>query len=110
MAEIVGHALDHDFQVLQLDHPEQMIWDTAVYEPFKVAFKGHTPSLKNLSPKLLGVRVQTGKHSLVQDSQAAARLYMKHLVEWEEARLDGEQGATRNKAVERNFRGTRGKA
>ena len=45
----------------------------------------------------------------MQDSQAAVRLYMMHMVRWEEARLDGEQVATKNKAVERNSRWTEGK-
>ena len=66
---LVGHALKHDMKVLFLDHPKKMIRDTAKYKPFKAAFGGRTPSLKNLAERFLGVAVQTGEHSSVQDSQ-----------------------------------------
>ena len=91
---------NHDFQVLQLVHPEEMIRDTAEYEPFKAAFRGKTQSLKNLSKKLLGIKVQIGEHSLVQDSQAAVRIYMMHCQEWEDARMEGWQIATNKKSKE----------
>jgi len=83
---LVGHALNHDMKVLFLDHPKKMIRDTSKYKPFKNAFGGRTPSLKNLSARFLGVTVQTGEHSSVQDSQAAVRLYTMFRKEWEAAR------------------------
>ena len=52
---IVGHALNHDFKVLFLDHPRKLIRDTSKYKPFKVAFGNRTPSLKNLTARFLGV-------------------------------------------------------
>jgi len=82
---LVGHALRHDLKVLFLDHPKKLIRDTSKYKPFKNAFGGRTPSLKNLSAKFLGVTVQTGEHSSVQDSQAAVRLYTMFRKEWEDA-------------------------
>jgi len=82
---IVGHALNHDFKVLFLDHPRKLIRDTSKYKPFKVAFGNRTPSLKNLTARFLGVSVQSGEHSSVQDSQAAVRLYTMHRKEWEAA-------------------------
>ena len=68
---LVGHAIKHDFKVLFLDHPKKMIRDTSKYKPFRAAFGGRTPSLKNLSERFLGVAVQTGEHSSVQDSQVS---------------------------------------
>ena len=68
---VVGHAIKHDFKVLFLDHPKKMIRDTSKYKPFRAAFGGRTPSLKNLSERFLGVAVQTGEHSSVQDSQVS---------------------------------------
>merc|ERR1712034_70358 len=66
------------------------------YKPFKNAFGGRTPSLKNLSARFLGLSVQTGEHSSVQDSQAAVRLYTMHRKEWEAARLAKLSGNNRN--------------
>jgi len=83
---LVGHAIKHDLKVLFLDHPKKLIRDTSKYKPFRTAFGGRTPSLKNLADRFLGVSVQTGEHSSVQDSQAAVRLYTMFRKEWEAAR------------------------
>lgn len=80
---LVGHAIRHDFKVLFLDHPKRMIRDTSAYKPFRAAFGGRTPSLKNLSARMLGVSVQQGEHSSVQDAQAAMRLYTMFKKDWE---------------------------
>ena len=60
-----------------------MIRDTSTYKPFKTLFGGRTPSLKNLSARMLGVSVQQGEHSSVQDAQAAMRLYTMFRKDWE---------------------------
>lgn len=80
---LVGHALKHDAKVLFLAHPKRDIRDTSLYKPFRAAFGGRTPSLKNLSARMLGVSVQTGEHSSVQDAQAAMKLYTMFRKEWE---------------------------
>lgn len=85
---LVGHALNHDLKVLFLNHPKAMIRDTASYKPFRDAFGGKTPSLKRLSERMLGVQVQEGEHSSVQDAQAAVRLYTMFRKEWEKAIVD----------------------
>jgi len=92
---LVGHALNHDLKVLFLDHPKRMIRDTSKYKPFKAAFGGRTPSLKNLAERFLGVKVQTGEHSSVQDSQAAVRLYTMFRKEWE-AEREAKQSKNKN--------------
>ena len=71
---LVGHSIKHDLKVLFLDHPKKMIRDTSKYKPFRTAFGGRTPSLKNLAERFLGVAVQTGEHSSVQDSQVLPKL------------------------------------
>ena len=43
----------------------------------------YVPSLKNLSARMLGVSVQQGEHSSVQDAQAAMRLYTMFKKDWE---------------------------
>ena len=60
-----------------------MIRDTSTYKPFRDAFGGKTPSLKRLTAKMLGVSVQEGEHSSVQDAQAAVRLYTMFRKDWE---------------------------
>jgi RNA exonuclease 4 len=55
---LVGHALKHDMKVLFLDHPRKLIRDTSVYKYFRNSFGGKTPSLKRLSERMLGVKVQ----------------------------------------------------
>merc|ERR1719187_534459 len=82
---LVGHALKHDTKVLFLAHPKRDIRDTSLYKPFRAAFGGRTPSLKNLTARMLGVSVQTGEHSSVQDAQAAMRLYTMFRKEWEDS-------------------------
>ena len=60
-----------------------MVRDTSTYKPFRTVFGGRTPSLKNLSARMLGVSVQQGEHSSVQDAQAAMRLYTMFRKDWE---------------------------
>jgi len=84
---LVGHAIHHDLKVLFLDHPKKLIRDTSKYKPFRAAFGGRTPGLKALTERFLGVKVQTGEHSSVQDSQAALRLYTMFRKDWEADRM-----------------------
>lgn len=84
---LVGHAIHHDLKVLFLDHPKKLIRDTSKYKPFRAAFGGRTPGLKALTERFLGVKVQTGEHSSVQDSQAALRLYTMFRKDWEAERM-----------------------
>jgi len=82
---VVGHAVHHDLKVLMLNHPRKLIRDTSKYKPFKAQNGGRTPSLKKLCEKFIGVKVQTGEHSSVQDAQAAVRLYTMVRNQWEES-------------------------
>ncbi|RUS70830.1 hypothetical protein EGW08_021401 [Elysia chlorotica] len=80
---LIGHALQNDLKVLFLTHPHKMIRDTSKYKPFRQLFKGSNPSLKKLADRVLGVTVQEGQHSSVQDAQATMRLYTMHRQRWE---------------------------
>lgn len=80
---LVGHGIDNDLRALFLDHPRSRIRDTARYKPFKKMFQGHTPKLKMLAKKILGVEIQTGEHDSVQDAQAVMRIYTIHKKEWD---------------------------
>ncbi|CAG8529310.1 10316_t:CDS:2 [Funneliformis mosseae] len=81
---VVGHALHHDFKMLMLDHPRKMIRDTSLYKPFRQITKGKTPSLKRLASEELGMTIQTGRHSSVEDAQVCMMLYRKHKEQWEQ--------------------------
>jgi len=95
---LVGHSLKHDLRVLFLDHPKRDIRDTASYKPFRAAFGGKTPSLKRVTERFLGVKVQEGEHSSVQDAQAAVRLYTMFRKEWEK-NLDGRKSSKNRKKL-----------
>ena len=92
---LVGHSLKHDLRVLFLDHPRRDIRDTASYKPFRAAFGGKTPSLKRVTERFLGVKVQEGEHSSVQDAQAAVRLYTMFRRDWEKAIDDRKKNKSR---------------
>ncbi|XP_008068995.1 RNA exonuclease 4 isoform X1 [Carlito syrichta] len=85
---LVGHALHNDLKVLFLDHPKKNIRDTQKYKPFKSQVKSGRPSLKLLSEKILGIRVQQAEHCSIQDAQAAMRLYVLVKKEWESMARD----------------------
>ncbi|XP_020313150.1 RNA exonuclease 4 [Oncorhynchus kisutch] len=80
---LVGHAIHNDLKILFLDHPKKRIRDTQKYKPFKKIVKSGRPSLKLLCREILGVKVQQGEHSSVQDAQATMRLYTVVKKHWE---------------------------
>jgi RNA exonuclease 4 len=77
---LVGHSLKNDLAVLLLTHPRHAIRDTSKY--FRENGK-MTPSLKLLAQKYLGISIQEGEHSSIQDSQAAMQLYNMYRKQWE---------------------------
>ncbi|KAK1051373.1 3'-5' exonuclease [Friedmanniomyces endolithicus] len=81
---LVGHALKNDLQVLLLSHPKRDLRDTSRYAKFRVESMGKTPALRNLAKSELGMIVQSGEHSSVEDARAAVLLYKKEKVGFEE--------------------------
>ncbi|KAM6170125.1 RNA exonuclease 4 [Rhynchocyon petersi] len=80
---LVGHALHNDLKVLFLHHPKKQIRDTQKYKPFRRQVNCSRPSLKLLSERILGIRVQQSEHCSLQDAQAAMRLYIMVKRAWE---------------------------
>nr|CDS29629.1 interferon stimulated 20 kDa exonuclease [Hymenolepis microstoma] len=83
---VVGHALSHDFAVLNLDHPKELIRDTskAPYAKTKALMKGNASvSLKRLSSILLGIQIQVGEHDSAEDARANMEIYKLVEKEWE---------------------------
>ncbi|KAF9163383.1 3'-5' exonuclease [Mortierella sp. AD011] len=80
---VVGHAVHNDFKALLLDHPQRLIRDTSRYQPFRALTKGKTPSLKRLAQEILGIKIQHGSHSSVEDARITILLYRKHKEAWD---------------------------
>ncbi|KAF9279740.1 3'-5' exonuclease [Mortierella antarctica] len=80
---VVGHAVHNDFKALLLDHPQRLLRDTSRYQPFRALSKGKTPSLKKLAQEILGIKIQDGAHSSVEDARITILLYRKHKEAWD---------------------------
>ncbi|KAF1919528.1 ribonuclease H-like domain-containing protein [Ampelomyces quisqualis] len=74
---LVGHAVKNDLDVLILRHDNRFIRDTSKFSKFRALAHtpGRTPGLKMLADKLLGVEIQVGAHSSVEDARATMALY-----------------------------------
>ncbi|POS78489.1 RNA exonuclease 4 [Diaporthe helianthi] len=75
---LVGHDLKHDLHVLMLDHPRKDIRDTAKFSGFKKYGHGPKPALRVLAREILGVEIQTGQHSSVEDARVAMLLFRRY--------------------------------
>ncbi len=69
-------------QALQLGHPGRDVRDTARFPPLmRAAAPGRRPrprALRHLAAEHLGLAIQAGEHSPVDDARAALYLYQKH--------------------------------
>lgn len=86
---LIGHAIKHDLQVLQIDHPRHMVRDTSNIPQFLPNYhkKGRI-GLKKLAKEQLGWDIQKGEHSSVEDAKATMLLYRKFKDQFEaKARL-----------------------
>ena len=83
---LVGHAVKNDLDVLILKHDSRFIRDTSKFSKFRAlaAKPGWTPGLKMLADKLLGVQIQSGAHSSVEDARATMALYRLGKVDFEQ--------------------------
>jgi len=78
---LVGHALNNDLRVLGIKHRPDLMRDTS---KFRVYCPQRPKKLKYLAKKHLGIDIQKGSHSSVEDARAALALYRLHEAEWEE--------------------------
>ncbi|KAI9878161.1 MAG: 3'-5' exonuclease [Pleopsidium flavum] len=74
---LVGHAVKHDLEVLMLGHPKRDIRDTSRHPAFRRLVMGKTPGLKRLAAEVLGVEIQSGEHSSVEDARACMLLFQR---------------------------------
>lgn len=74
---LVGHAIKNDLNALLLGHPKRDIRDTSKYPPYRAVSKGRSPGLKKLAQELLGITIQSGQHSSVEDARATMLLFRR---------------------------------
>lgn len=75
---IVGHAIKNDLAALMLGHPKRDIRDTSRFSGFKKYSAGRIPSLRKLAKEILGVDIQGGEHSSIEDARATMLLFRRH--------------------------------
>ncbi|KAL5582565.1 hypothetical protein UlMin_015007 [Ulmus minor] len=73
---LVGHGLQHDLDLLQLEYPSIMTRDTAEYPPLMKTSK-LSNSLKYLTQAYVGYDIQSGIQDPYDDCVATMRLYMR---------------------------------
>ncbi|KAF4976423.1 hypothetical protein FZEAL_6903 [Fusarium zealandicum] len=75
---LIGHDIKHDLDALILSHPTRDIRDTAKHPGFKKYGNGRKPALRLLAQQLLGVEIQGGAHSSIEDARATMLLFRKN--------------------------------
>ena len=75
---IIGHAVKNDMEVMMLTHPKKDIRDTSKFSGFRKYSAGRSPSLKKLAKEVLGVDIQDGEHSSIEDARATMLLFRRH--------------------------------
>ena len=69
-------------QALLLSHPRKMTRDTATYPPLMMSIgkgqKAKPRALRHLAETELGLSIQAGEHSPIDDARSALYLYHKH--------------------------------
>ncbi|KKK15479.1 hypothetical protein AOCH_002381 [Aspergillus ochraceoroseus] len=84
---LVGHALRNDLDALLLSHPKRDIRDTSKHPPYRKVAGGGSPRLKVLASEFLGLDIQDGAHSSVEDAKATMLLYRRDKDEFEREHL-----------------------
>ncbi|KAE8389190.1 Nop53-domain-containing protein [Aspergillus alliaceus] len=84
---LVGHALRNDLDALLLSHPKRDIRDTSKHPPYRKIAAGGSPRLKMLAAEFLGLDIQGGAHSSVEDARATMLLYRRDKDEFEKEHM-----------------------
>ena len=85
---VVGHDIKNDLKVIEYQHPEKDIRDTAYYLPLRRGRDlrkrdDQAVSLKDLARYVLQKEVQTGQHTSKEDASTTMELYRTIKEEWE---------------------------
>ncbi|KAL8790384.1 MAG: hypothetical protein Q9195_006402 [Heterodermia aff. obscurata] len=74
---LIGHSVRSDLDALLLGHPKRDIRDTSRYPGFRQYSAGRTPGLKKLAKEVLGIDIQRGQHSSIEDARATMLLFRR---------------------------------
>lgn len=74
---LIGHSVRSDLNALLLGHPKRDIMDTSRYPGFRQYSAGRTPGLKKLAKEVLGIDIQDGQHSSIEDARATMLLFRR---------------------------------
>jgi len=74
---LIGHSVRNDLEALLLSHPKKDIRDTARHPPHRKLAGGGSPKLKILASELLGLEIQIGDHSSIEDARACMLLFRR---------------------------------
>lgn len=74
---LIGHAVRHDLDALLISHPKKDVRDTARHPAYRKIAGGSSPRLKILASELLGLNIQVGEHSSVEDARACMMLFRR---------------------------------
>ncbi|KAF8251299.1 ribonuclease H-like protein [Wilcoxina mikolae CBS 423.85] len=74
---LIGHGIKNDLDCLLIGHPKRDIRDTSRHPQFRKYSKGRTPALKKLANEILGIEIQSGSHSSIEDARACMLLYKR---------------------------------
>ena len=75
---LVGHDVKHDLAVLRLSHPRKDIRDTAKFQAFRLYGNGGKPALRSLARGILGIEIQNGVHSSIEDAKVTMAIFRQH--------------------------------
>ncbi|CAL3967289.1 hypothetical protein PZA11_003636 [Diplocarpon coronariae] len=75
---LIGHAIQNDLAAMMLGHPRRDIRDTSRFSGFRKYNNGRAPALRKLAKELLGVAIQGGEHSSIEDARATMLLFRRH--------------------------------
>ncbi|ROT41857.1 hypothetical protein SODALDRAFT_326043 [Sodiomyces alkalinus F11] len=75
---LIGHDVKHDLDALKLSHSVRDIRDTSKFPGFRQYGNGRKPALARLAKEILGVEIQSGAHSSVEDAKVAMALFRRH--------------------------------
>ena len=74
---LVGHAIKNDLEALLLGHSKRDIRDTSRHPAFRQLAGGKAPGLRKLAKEVLGVDIQSGEHSSLEDARATMLLFRR---------------------------------
>ena len=82
---LVGHDVRHDLAALELlgEFPAERVRDTARFSGYRRYGHGPKPALRVLAREVLGVEIQSGAHSSLEDVRVAMLLFRRRKPEFD---------------------------